>query len=134
LRLYRGARALGKVVIDAYAAPLPSVYVTRPEDMPHEERLGYPTRGIAPEDLTDAIRAACFRQEIEWVLTHSSSRHHIDLQVVAEVVAGKRPRMSFAPMVITTGQLMAYEAVNVVLGRKRGADNRGWFLNPYRGR
>ena len=42
--------------------------------------------------------------------------------------------MSFAPMVITTGQLMAYEVVNAVLGCKRGADNRGWFFNPYRAR
>lgn len=134
LLLYRSARAAGRTVIDAYAAPLPSVYVTRPDDPPHEARLGYPTEGTAWDALTPDLRAAAFRKEIEWVLTHSSSRHHIDLTVVAEVVAGRRPRMSFAPMVVTTGQLMAWEAINAVLGRPRGADNRGWFLNPHRGR
>jgi hypothetical protein len=42
--------------------------------------------------------------------------------------------MSFAPMVILTGQLMAYEVTAALLGRTHGADNQGWFLNPYRGR
>jgi hypothetical protein len=42
--------------------------------------------------------------------------------------------MSFAPMVIATGQLMAWEAVNAVIGRPHGTDNRGWFLNPHRAR
>jgi hypothetical protein len=68
------------------------------------------------------------------VVLHSSSRGYIDLAMVGDVVAGRRSRMSFAPMVITTGQLMAYEVVNAVLDRPRGADNRGWFLNPYKGR
>ena len=42
--------------------------------------------------------------------------------------------MSFAPMVITTGMLMSYEAIAGVLGKPHGADNRGWFFNPYTGR
>lgn len=134
LLLYRSARAAGKTVVDAYAAPLPSVYVTQAGDRAHEARLDYPTRGVAWDALTPALRAAAFRKEMEWVLTHSSSRHHIDLALVAEVVAGRRPRMSFAPMVIATGQLMAWEAIKAVLGRRRGADDRGWFLNPHRGR
>jgi len=134
LHLYRSARAAGKTVIDAYASPLPSVYVTAPGDTPHEERLGYPTIGTAWDALTDDQRSAAFLKEAEWVMVHSSSRNHIDLDLVGEVVSGQRSRMSFAPMVITTGQLMAYEAVNAVLGRARGADNRGWFFNPYKGR
>lgn len=134
LLLYRTARAEGRSVIDAYAAPLPSVYVTAPGDTPHEARLGYPTQGTEWDALTEAQRSAAFLCEAEWVMLHSSSRRHIDLNLVAEVVAGRRSRMSFAPMVITTGQLMAWEAVNAVLGRPRGADNRGWFLNPHAGR
>ena len=43
LLLYRTARRLGKSVIDAYASPLPSVYVTAPDDPAHEARMGYPT-------------------------------------------------------------------------------------------
>ncbi len=134
LLLYRTARAAGKTVIDAYAAPLPSVYVTAATDTAHEVRLGYPTIGTAWDALTPAQRAGAFLREAEHVVLHSSSRDYLDMAVVGDVVAGRRARMSFAPMVITTGQLMAYEVVNAVLGRPRGADNRGWFFNPYRGR
>lgn len=134
LLLYRRARAAGKTVIDAYASPLPSIYVTRPTDTPHEVRLQYPTIGTDWDKLTPDQRAGAFLREAEWVVIHSSSRHYVDLAMVGDVVAGRRSRMSFAPMVLTTGQLMAYEVVNAVLGRPRGADNRGWFLNPYKGR
>ncbi len=134
LLLYRTARELDRTVIDAYASPLPSIYVTRPTDRPHEERLGYPTRGTAWDALTGAQRTQAFLREAEWVLLNSSSRRYIDTALIGEVVAGRRGRPSFAPMVITTGMLMAYEVVNGVLGRPHGADNRGWFLNPYRGR
>lgn len=134
LLLYRTARRLGKSVIDAYAAPLPSVYVTAPGDTPHEDRLGYPTPGTAWDALSDDQRATAFAREAEWVVLHSTSRRYLDLEAVGEVVAGRRSRMSFAPMVILTGQLMAYEALAACMGRSRGADNRGWFLNPYSGR
>jgi len=134
LLLYRTAREMGKSVIDAYASPLPSVYVTGPGDVPHEVRLGYGTVGTDWDKLTAAQRRGAFLREAEHVVIHSSSREYLDLAQVAEVVAGRRSRMSFAPMVITTGQLMAYEVVNAVLGRPAGADNRGWFLNPYKGR
>jgi len=50
----------------------------------------------------------------------------------AEVAAGRRSRMSFAPMVISTGMLMAYESVALLLDKPTGTDNRGWFLNPYK--
>lgn len=132
LRLYRGARAHGCSIIDAYASPLPSVFVTRPGDPMPEERLGYPTRGKSVEDITDEDRAAAFLKEAEHVLLNSSSHKHIDLALAGEVAAGRRSRMSFAPMVITTGMLMAYEAVALVLGRHSGTDCRGWFFNPHR--
>jgi len=134
LLLYRTARKHGKSVIDAYASPLPSVYVTAPTDPDHEARLGYPTQGTAWDALTKDQRDQAFFCEAEHVVIHSSSRKYIDLDLVGDVVSGKSSRMSFAPMVITTGQLMAYEAVNAVLGRPRGADNRGYFFNPYAAR
>jgi hypothetical protein len=119
-------------VIDAYASPLPSVYVTRPHQQSPEERLGYPTTGKAWDAVTKADRDAAFQAEIMHVMIHSSSRHHVDLAIAGEVAAGKRSRMSFAPMVITTGMLMAYEAIALILDKPTGTDNRGWFLNPYR--
>lgn len=134
LLLYRRAKALGKTVIDAYASPLPSVYVTKPSDRAHEDRLGYPTVGTDWDKITDDQRSAAFLKESEWVVIHSSSRKYIDLDIVGDVVAGKRSRMSFAPMVITTGQLMCYEAINASLGRPHGTDNRGYFFNPYTAR
>jgi hypothetical protein len=64
-------------------------------------------------------------------MVHSSSARHVDLEAAAEMAMGKRPRMSFAPMVITTGNLMAYEALGQVMRRPSRTDHRGWFLNPY---
>lgn len=132
LQLYRTARSAGLPVIDAYASPLPSVYVTKPGEPTPEERLGYPTVGKALAAITTVDRAAAFQAEAIHVLVHSSSRHHIDLDLAGEVAAGKRSRMSFAPMVISTGMLMAYEAIALILDKRTGTDCRGWFFNPYR--
>jgi hypothetical protein len=134
VHLYRRAREKGATVIDAYASPLPSVTVVRPAAPRPEERLGYPSRGRDWRELTDDDVALCVMREVEYVMVHSSSRHHVDLAVAAEMVAGRRPRMSFAPMVITAGNLMAYEALNLLLGRKSATDHRGWFLNPWTAR
>jgi len=128
--LYRKARELGATVIDAYTSPLPSVTVVRPADPRPEERLGFPTIGVATDAITRAMRDDCLRREIEYVLVHSSSAEHIDLSVASEVVAGRRSRMSFAPMVVTTGCLMAFEAIALLLGRETETDCRGWFFNP----
>lgn len=134
LLLYRTARAVGRTVIDAYASPLPSVYVTGADDPMPEERLAYPTIGTEWNALTDAMRDDAIASEATYVMTHSSSRHHVDLALAGEVIAGKRSRMSFAPMVISAGTLMAGEALQTVLLRPQGADYRGWFLNPYKGK
>ena len=134
LLLYRTAKAQGKAVIDAYASPLPSVYVTRAGDPMPEERLSYPTRDVAWDGLTDEIRSRAFQAEAVYVMTQSSSAFHIDLDLAGEVAAGERSRMSFAPMVITSGMLMAYEAVAILLGQENKTDHRGWFFNPYRAR
>jgi hypothetical protein len=129
VRLYRTARARGATVIDAYAAPLPSVYVTRPGEPMPEERFGYPSLGKDARDITDDDRNAALMEELTYVLVHSSARRHVDLDVAGEVAAGRRSRMSFAPMVIATGMLMAGEAISLVLGRANGTDHRGWFLD-----
>jgi molybdopterin/thiamine biosynthesis adenylyltransferase len=129
--LYRRARVSGATVIDAYASPLPSVFVVGPEDPRPEERLGYPSVGRPPASLDAEQKSVCFAREIEHVLVHSSSIRYIDMDVAVELVTGKRKRMSFAPMVITTGNLMAFEAVKLLLGRTPRADCRGYFFNPW---
>jgi molybdopterin/thiamine biosynthesis adenylyltransferase len=134
IALYRAAARHGSTVIDAYASILPSVIVVRPGDPRPERRLRYPSIGKDPSQLTDVERNACFLREIVWVMTHSSSADHVDLALAAEVAAGARKRFSFAPMVTLTGSWMAHEAIQSVLGRRCGADYRGVFLNPYRGR
>ncbi|SFJ91979.1 ThiF family protein [Bosea sp. OK403] len=132
VQLYREAKRAGATVIDAYMSPLPSVTVVRPGDPRPEERLRFPTLGKDWRAIDEADRRAAMLREVEHVMLHSSSRHHVDLTVAAEVAAGRRSRMSFAPMVITTGMMMAYEAIALVLGKRSGTDCRGWFFNPHK--
>jgi molybdopterin/thiamine biosynthesis adenylyltransferase len=129
--LYRRARRFGATVIDAYTSSLPSVLVVRPNDPRPEERLRYPSLGRDIAELDARIKGACFAREMEHVLVHSSSVKYIDMDAAIELLAGKRKRMSFAPMVITTGNLMAFEAVKLLLGSKTTADYRGYFFNPW---
>ncbi len=131
VQLYRVARENRAVVIDAYASPLPSVTLVRPDAPRPEQRLRYPTRRKAWNELTETETRGAFIKELEYVMTHSSSAGHVDLEAAAEMAQGKRSRMSFAPMVITTGNLMAYEALGQVMGRPSRTDHRGWFFNPY---
>lgn len=134
LLLYRTAKAKGKTVIDAYASPLPSIYVTKAGDPMPEERMDYPTIGTEWDALNEEQRSQAFLHEAEHVILHSSSRKYIDLDLAGEVASGKRSRMSFAPMVISTGMLMTYEAVASILNKTHGADYQGWFFNPYEGK
>ncbi len=66
------------------------------------------------------------------MLIHSSSHAHVDLDIAAEVAAGKRSRFSFATMVTMAGTMMAEEAIRVILRRPSGTDHRGYFFNPHR--
>lgn len=131
IALYRKAREHGATVIDAYTAPLPSVTVVNPMAPRPEERLGFPTVGTDWRKLIPAQIDACKIAEAIYVMVHSSSAHHIDVALAADLVAGRTTRPSFAPMVIETGTLMAFEAVKLLLGRESGVDHRGVFLNPW---
>lgn len=131
VHLYRRAQAHGRTVIDAYASPLPSVTVVRPDAPRPEVRLRYPTVGVDWRQVTPEMRVACLQREIEYVLTHSSSHRHVDLTVAAEVAAGTRSRFSFATMVTMAGTMMAEEAIRTILGRPGGTDHRGYFFNPH---
>jgi len=128
---YRQCRKHGRTLIDAYASPLPSVTVVRPQDPRLEERLGYPTLGVPWQAITKDMAIECLMREIEYVLVHSSSHKHVDLDVAAEVAAGKRSRFSFSTMVTMAGTMMAEEAIRVILSRPGGTDYRGYFFNPH---
>lgn len=132
IALYRKAREHGATVIDAYTAPLPSVIVVKPGDPLPEERLRYPSRGQDWRSLSAEARQACIGLEIEYVLVHSSAARHVELDIAKDLITGKRKRMSFAPMVITTGNLMAFEVLKLLLDRPPTADFRGYFFNPWR--
>lgn len=134
VHLYRRAKVHGLTVIDAYAAPLPSVTRVDPDAPRLEERLNYPTIGVDWRAVTPEMKVACLEAEIAYVLTHSSSHKYVDLDIAGEVAAGKRSRFSFSTMVTMAGTMMAEEAVRVILGRPGGADHRGWFFNPHAGR
>jgi len=129
--LYRKAREHGAVVIDAYTSTLPSVAVVGPHDPRPEERLGYPTVGIPFEEITEEMAEQCLARELAYVLVHSSTARHVIFDSAIEMLNGNRKRMSFAPMVITSGNLMCYEAVSQTLGTDSATDFRGYFFNPY---
>ena len=131
LALMREAAKARVTVIDAFGSPLPNVYVVSPDDPRPEELFGYPSLGLSLEEITPDIAGGCFQKEVEYVLSHSSSANHIDMEMAMEVAAGQRKRMSFAPMVWTTGCLMAYEAVRILLDRPGGPGPRGRFFNPW---
>jgi molybdopterin-synthase adenylyltransferase len=131
IALYRKAREHGATVIDAYTSPLPSVIVVKAGDPLPEERLQYSTRGQDWKALSAETRQACVGLEIEYVMVNSSSAQHVELEIAKDLITGKRKRMSFAPMVITTGNLMAFEVLKLLLDRRPLADFRGYFFNPW---
>lgn len=133
LILYRKAREHGCTVIDAYTSPLPSVYVTGPSDAMPEERLGFPSVGREVHSLTKEDIDGCKLEETVFVMTNSTSIDHIQFDIAMEMVQGKRSRMSLAPMVITTGNMMAYQVFYLALGKKTSVGPDGVFFNPLLG-
>src|SRR5262249_59872485 len=113
--LYRKARDHRAPVIDAYPPPLPSVTVVRPTDPRPEDRLRYPTATRELDRLTPDLALECVRREVEYVLTHSSSARHLDLALAAEVMAGIRPRLSFAAPRVLTRNLLAPGVIKLIL-------------------
>jgi molybdopterin-synthase adenylyltransferase len=131
ITLMRKGKEHNKTVIDAFAAPLPSVYVVRPQDPRPEDFLGYPTAGKKLEDLTPEMLKGCFEKEIFYVLVNSSTHKYTVIEPTRELLQGKRKRFSFAPMVITTGALMAFEALRVILDKDSKSLYKGYFFNPW---
>ncbi|HEX7672785.1 MAG TPA: ThiF family adenylyltransferase [Bdellovibrio sp.] len=132
LLLMRAGRDFKKTVIDAFASTLPNVYVVKPEDPRPEEFLNFPSVGLRPEGLTDAMVKECSGKEMEYVLTHSSTAQNVVMKYAAEMITGKRKRISLAPMVWGTGIMMSYEALKVLLKKKTSASYRGIFWNPWK--
>lgn len=132
ITLMREAKKYGVTVIDAFASPLPSVYVVRPQDPRPEEFLKYPSCGKKIEELTDDHVKACFQKEILYVLLNSSSQAFVVPGPAKEVLNGTRKRFSFAPMVICTGTLMSFEALRVILGVEEKSLYKGYFFNPWK--
>jgi hypothetical protein len=133
LRLWRGARARGIPVVDAWSAPLPNVFVLTPRDPLPEEFLGYPTLGVAPDALTPEVTAECKLREALHVALHSRSLRYLDMQIIQEIMSGRRARISFAPMVWSAALLMAWEALKIRLARGNEASRFGRFWDPWRG-
>ena len=131
LRLMRKAKQHNKVVVDAFASTLPNVYVVRPTDPRPEEFMQFPTQGLNAEQWTEDLLRRCSQQEMEYVLTHSSTLRHVVLKFAAEMVQGKRKRISLAPMVWGTGILMSYEALKFLMNQATHVRCYGVFMNPY---
>lgn len=134
IQLYRKARERGATIVDAYTSPYPSVTVVTPRDPRPEERLGYPTVGIPVADLTERHLRLSFMRELSYVSATSTGIGKLDPLVLEEILQGLRPRCSFAPVVITAGNLMAFEAIRSLLGLPSGAGHEGYLLDLWGGR
>lgn len=132
ITLMREAKKYNKTVIDAFAAPLPNVYVVRPSDPRPEEFMNYPSRKLALDKLNEEVLKACFEKELLYVLTSSSSQYYVDKKATRELFEGTRKRFSFAPMVITTGAMMAFEVIRFALNREQKTLYKGYFFNPWK--
>jgi hypothetical protein len=125
--LYNSAKKEKCIVIDAYTASVPSVYVTRPENpTPLMRWTGETEIKNIDVELINRYKL----KETEYVMTNSNSLEHIHLPIAIEMISGKRSRMSIAPMVIGTGCLMAYQVLFLTIGKKT-TDYQGYFLDPY---
>ena len=133
LRLWRRARIHQVPLCDAWTSPLPNVFVIRPGDPLPEERLRYPSVGLEPEALTAEQIAECKDRESLHVALHSRSLRYLDLEVVREILDGRRARISFAPMVWQAGLVRAWEERKLRLGRGEVASGWGRFWDPWLG-
>ena len=125
--LYNHSRKFQCIVIDAYTASVPSVYVTRPEDpSPLMRWTGKTEIKKTDLELIDEYKV----KETEYVMTNSNSLEHIHLDIAIEMIQGKRSRMSLAPMVISTGCLMAYQVFFLTIAKK-STNYHGFFLDPF---
>jgi len=131
ITLMRKAKEHGKTVIDAYASLFPNVYTVKPSDPRPEQFLGYPSFGKDLKSLSEEDLGKCFLKEVEFVMTHTSNIKYIDPKVAEEIATGARKRISFAPMVINTGTMMAFEVSRVLLGINNKTNFRGSFYNPW---
>lgn len=131
IQLMRAGKKNQKTIIDAFTTIFPSVYVVAPDRARPEEMMKFPTVGLALEQVTPEQETECKIRELTYVMTHSSSAKYVLWKYANEMFAGKRKRFSMAPMVITTGNLMAYEAFKLILGKGSVVDERGIFLNPW---
>ncbi|MEO8146940.1 MAG: ThiF family adenylyltransferase [Bacteroidia bacterium] len=131
IQLMRKCREYKLPAIDAFASPLPNVYVIRPDDQRPEEVFGFPTVNLPMDKITKEIEGQCLLKEVEHIAVYSSSLNYVDLKIAKEIMNGTRKRISFSPMVWTTGCMMAYEVVRLALNKKGGPGVKGMFFNPW---
>lgn len=139
IRLYRAARRHRVTVIDAFVSPHPSVTRVAPDDPRPEEWLGFPSAGLTDRAVVDGavtheIVQGALLAELSYVAAVSRGIARFDARVVKEILRGERPRSSFAPVVVVSGNLMAFEAIGALLERPSAAGYRGYFLDPWTGR
>lgn len=129
--LMRKAKTHGKIVIDAFASSLASVYVVRPSDPRPEEFMNFPTRYKKLDDLTPQDHTESAFCELVYVIAHTNTLKHVHMKYAGEMVTGKRKRISMAPMVWMTGIMMSYEVMKVILNIPHVASYRGVFCNSW---
>lgn len=130
LILERNARKKNITIVDAWLTPYASVFVMK-ADSPHwEEFLDLPTLNIKTEDLTIEICNEAVFKEVQYTLSHFTPFDHISNELVSDVLNGKSPRPSLAPVVWLSGVLMANEVMKLILNMN-STDHKGIFFDQY---
>ncbi|MCM2278101.1 MAG: ThiF family adenylyltransferase [Oligoflexia bacterium] len=114
--LEREARRRKIPIVDAWITPFASVFTMRHTDPHWEEFLGFPTKSKPETEITEEDCRQALRKEVDFTFSHFDPLRHVSRKKVAQVLAGRAPRPSLAPVVWLSGVLMANEAFKLILG------------------
>lgn len=120
----RAAHRVGRPVVDFLYFPTVNVMSTLPGQPAPEERFGYPTAGLLPEECdANEVAAESLLRVVAYgfaanpgLLEVLPPRHRTELRRFLRLVG---PIPSFAPMTMEVGALMAREVVSLI-ARSRG--------------
>ncbi len=133
LLLERTARGKRIPIVDAWLTPFASVFVMKPESPHWEEYLDMPTRHVPVEELDENLCQQALKKEIDYTLSFGDPLRYVDEQLVDDVLHGRRPRPSLAPVVWMSGVMMANEVFKLVLGYET-VDHIGVMYDQYQHR
>ncbi len=130
ISLEREARRRKIPIVDAWLTPFASVFTMKSTDPHWEEFLNFPTFEKPEAEISPEDRRVSLRREVDYTLSHSEPFKYIQKELVNDVIDGKKPRPSLAPVVWLSGVLMANEVFKMIAGYPE-VGPRGVFFDQY---